>query len=131
MEKILKFSVILMLVLMVVFAYAVGVYFPKNEKEVQKKTISFAVKDVNKVYVSLYDPKDKLLHSERIHPFNPFNPNGRIVKTYNLTPFHDGIYNLVIESNTKIEKYEILVVGETAAIMSDPYSEEYKTFAIK
>ena len=131
MEKILRFSSVLMGVLFALSTYAVGVYYPEKEKEVHKKMVSFAIKDVNKVYVSIYDENNKLLHSECVNPFHPLSRDGKIIRKYNLDPLSDGVYDMVVDSKTKIEKYEIVVAGDVAAIMSDPYLEKYKTVAVK
>ncbi|MNR63815.1 hypothetical protein D3C85_1862480 [compost metagenome] len=62
---------------------------------------------------------------------NPLKSGSKIVKTYDLNPLADGVYYLVADSKTKTVKYEILVVNETATIMSDPLLEVNKTVAVK
>ena len=135
MKKILKLSFVLVVVLiaMNIHAHATGVKFSKSEKASPKKMVTFALNDVNKANVSIYDSNDKLLHKESVYTLNlnPLKADNKIVKSYDLNPLADGVYYLVAESNTKVVKYEILVVNETATIMSDPSSEVYKTVAVK
>ncbi len=113
--------------------HATGIKLFKGEKASPKKMVTFALNDVNKANVSIYDANNKLLHTEHVYTLNlnPLKSDEKIVKTYDLNPLADGVYYLVAESKTKVVKYEILVVNETATIMSDPYSEVYKTVAVK
>jgi hypothetical protein len=133
MKKIVKLSFVLMVVLIAVNTHATGVKISKNEKASPKKMVTFALNDINKANVSIYDANNKLLHTEKVYTLNlnPLKSDDKIVKTYDLNPLADGVYYLVAESKTKVVKYEILVVNETATMMSDPYSEVYKTVAVK
>lgn len=133
MKKILKLIIVIAVVLIAINTRATGVAFSKNEKVSSKKMVTFALHDVNKANVAIYDANDKLLHKEKVYTLNlnPLNSNEKIVKTYDLNPLADGVYYLVAESNSKVLKYEILVVNETVTIMSDPYSVEYKTFVVR
>lgn len=133
MKKIVKLSLVLMVVLIAMNTRATGVKNYKNEKASSKKMVTFALNDINKANVSIYDANNKLLHTEKVYTLNlnPLKSDDKIVKTYDLNPLADGVYYLVAESKTKVVKYEILVVNETATIMSDPYSEVHKTVAVK
>ncbi|MBA0882972.1 MAG: hypothetical protein RLZZ540_441 [Bacteroidota bacterium] len=133
MKKIVKLSFVLMVVLIAMNTRATGVKISKNEKASSKKMVTFAVNDINKANVSIYDANNKLLHTEKVYTLNlnPLKSDEKIVKTYDLNPLADGVYYLVADSKTKTVKYEILVVNETATIMSDPYSEVHKTVAVK
>ncbi|KQB42788.1 MULTISPECIES: hypothetical protein [Flavobacterium] len=133
MKKILNLSIVLVVVLLAMNTRATGHKTAKVEKISSKKMVTFALNDVNKADVSMYDSSNKLLHTEHVYTLNlnPLKSSEKIVKTYDLNPLADGVYYLVAESKTKVEKYEILVVNETATIMSDPYSVEYKTVAVK
>lgn len=133
MKKIVKLSLVLMVVLIAINTHATGVKISKNEKASSKKMVTFALNDINKANVSIYDANDKLLHTEKVYTLNlnPLKSDAKIVKTYDLNPLADGVYYLVAESKTKTVKYEILVVNETATIMSDPYSVVYKTVVVK
>ncbi|MFA9192037.1 hypothetical protein AAGV28_11725 [Flavobacterium sp. FZUC8N2.13] len=133
MKKIVKLSLVVMVVLIAMNTRATGVKISKNEKASSKKMVTFALNDINKANVSIYDANDKLLHTEKVYTLNlnPLKSDTKIVKTYDLNPLADGVYYLVAESKAKTVIYEILVVNETATIMSDPYSEVYKTVAVK
>lgn len=133
MKKILKLSTVLVVVLLAMNIHATGIKISKMEKASPKKMVTFALNDINKANVSIYDANNKLLHTENVYTLNlnPLKSSDKIVKTYDLNPLVDGVYYLVAESNSKVVKYEILVVNETATIMSDPYSEVYKTVAVK
>ncbi|RVT79736.1 hypothetical protein EOD40_01095 [Flavobacterium sufflavum] len=133
MKKILKLSFVLMVVLIAMNTHATGVKISKSEKASSKKMVTFALNDINKANVSIYDANNKLLSTENVYTLNlnPLKSNEKIVKTYDLNPLADGVYYLVAESKTKTVKYEILVVNETATIMSDPYSEVNKMVAVK
>ncbi len=125
MKKILKLSLVLTVVLITVYAHAVGVDFSKVEKNEQKKTVTLALKDMNKIELSIYDENNKLIHTGSV------TSKGKVIKKYDLNALPEGVYVLVAESNAKTTKYEIVVVKETAAIMSDPLSEVYKSVAVK
>lgn len=134
MKKIIKLSFVLMVVLIAMNTRATGVKISKEEgKASSKKMVTFAVNDINKANVSIYDANNKLLHTENVYTLNlnPLKSGSKIVKTYDLNPLADGVYYLVADSKTKTVKYEILVVNETATIMSDPLSEVNKTVAVK
>lgn len=133
MKKIVKLSFVLMVVLIAMNTHATGVKVSKNVKASSKKMVTFAVNDINKANVSMYDANNKLLHTENVYTLNlnPLKSGSKIVKTYDLNPLADGVYYLVADSKTKTVKYEILVVNETATIMSDPLSEVNKTVAVK
>lgn len=133
MKKILKLSIVLMVILIAINTRATGVKISKEEKASSKKTVTFALNDINKANVSIYDANDKLLHTEKVYTLNlnPLKSTDKIVKTYDLNPLADGVYHLVADSKTKTVKYEILVVNGTATIMSDPYVEINKMVAVK
>ena len=133
MKKIVKLSLVLMVVLIAINTRATGVKYSKEIKASSKKMVTFALNDANKASVSMYDSNNKLLHTENVYTLNlnPLKTDSKVVKTYDLNPLADGVYYLVAESNSKVVKYEILVVNETATIMSDPYSETSKLVAVK
>lgn len=120
MKKILKISLVLGIVLLAMNVYAVAVNFSLHNKFRQEKMISFGLEDKDRVKISIYDANDKLIHSENL------TVNGKLVRSYDLNNFSDGVYYLVEESKTKITKYEVLVLSDSATIMSDPLSEVVK-----
>jgi hypothetical protein len=120
MKKILKISLVLGIVLLAMNVYAVAVNFSLHNKFRQEKMISFELEDKDQIKVSIYDANDKLIHSEYVMV------DGKLVRSYDLNNFREGLYYLVEESKTKITKYEVLVVDDSATIMSNPLSEVIK-----
>ena len=120
MKKMLKFSLVIATVLTAMNVSALGNDFSLDVKKGQGKTVTFALNEINKVELSIYDLDNKLIHSENV------NANGNIKRTYDLNALPEGTYFLVAESDTKIAKYEISVVGQTAVLASNAVSEVYK-----
>ncbi|MES2240260.1 MAG: hypothetical protein V4497_08390 [Bacteroidota bacterium] len=120
MKKILKISLVLGVVLLAMNVYAVAVNFSLHSKFRQEKMISFGLDDSNETKISIYDANDKLIHTESLMV------DGKIVRSYDLNNFNEGVYYLVEESKAKTTKYEVLVLNDSATIMSDPLSEVAK-----
>ena len=117
MKKILKISLVTGVVLLAMNVYAVAVNFSFRNEFRQEKMISFGLDDTNQVKISIYDTNEKLIHSESLVV------EGKIVRSYDLNNFDEGVYYLVEESNSKIIKYEVLVLNDSATIMTDPIVE--------
>lgn len=120
MKKILKISLVTGVVLLAMNVYAVAVNFSFRNEFRQEKMISFGLDDTDQVKISIYDTNEKLIHSESLMV------EGKIVRSYDLNNFDEGVYYLVEESNSKIIKYEVLVLNDSATIMTDPIVEEDK-----
>ena len=121
MKKILKISLVLGIVLLAMNVYAVAVNFSLHNKFRQEKMISFGLEDSDVTKISIYDANDKLIHTENVLV------DGKLVRSYDLNNFREGVYYLVEESKTKISKYEVLVLDDSATIMSDPFTVVDKT----
>ncbi|MBD0725719.1 hypothetical protein B6A10_11055 [Flavobacterium sp. L1I52] len=121
MKKILKISLVLGIVLLAMNVYAVAVNFSLHNKFRQEKMISFGLEDSDETKISIYDANDKLIHTENVLV------DGKLVRSYDLNNFREGVYYLVEESKTKISKYEVLVLDDSATIMSDPFAVVDKT----
>lgn len=117
MKKILKISLVTGVVLLAMNVYAVAVNFSFRNEFRQEKMISFGLDDTDQVKISIYDTNEKLIHSESLMV------EGKIVRSYDLNNFDEGVYYLVEESNSKIIKYEVLVLNDSATIMTDPIVE--------
>lgn len=117
MKKILKISLVTAVVLLAMNVYAVAVNFSFRNEFRQEKMISFGLDDTDQVKISIYDTNEKLIHSESLMV------KGKIVRSYDLNNFDEGVYYLVEESNSKIIKYEVLVLNDSATIMTDPIAE--------
>jgi hypothetical protein len=120
MKKILRFGLMLVVALTTINVQAGTVDFTSNVKNEQKKMVTFALNKINTMKLSIYDADDKLIHSESVNSKKDFN------RTYDLKDFPEGTYFLVAESDSKISKYKISVVGETASLATNAISEVYK-----
>ena len=121
MKKILKISLVVGVVLLAMNVYAVAVNFSLRNEFRQEKMISFGLENTDQVKISIFDTNEKLIHSENLMV------NGKIVRSYDLNNFEEGVYYLVEESKSKIIKYEVLVLKDAATIMTDPLEEMDKS----
>jgi hypothetical protein len=121
MKKILKFSLVLAaVVLTAVQAHAGNADFSLDLIKEEGKTVSFSLKEIKKIDLSIYDTNDSLIYQEKVTSEDNIN------RTYDLTALPDGIYFLKAESNLKISKYKIEVVGNKAKLSAYAISEVYK-----
>jgi len=124
MKKILKFSLVVAALLTVMNVSALGNDFSLDVKKVQGKKVTFVLNEVNKVELSILDLDNKLIHSENV------NSKGSVNRTYDLNALPEGTYFLVAESDTKIAKYEISVIGQTAVLGANAVKETYKPMLV-
>jgi hypothetical protein len=103
---------------------ALGKDFSLDVKKVQGKKVTFVFNVANKVELSILDLDDKLIDVENI------NSKGSVSRTYDLNALPEGTYFLVAESDTKIAKYEISVIGQTAVLGSNAVKEMYKPMVV-
>ncbi|MES2573603.1 MAG: hypothetical protein V4572_01550 [Bacteroidota bacterium] len=120
MKKILKFSLVLLVALISMGMHAGTLDFTLNVKKEQGKKVTFALNSMDKVDLSIYDAEEKLIFTEKTE-----SPEG-VYRTYDLKALSDGTYFLEAESDSKIAKYKITVVGNTAILSSHAVSEIYK-----
>ncbi len=120
MKKISKFSLMLGVALLTMNSHASTVDFTLDVKKEQGKMVTFALNNMDNMSLSIYDAEGKLIHSEKVDSRKNIN------RTYDLKSFPGGTYFLEAESDTKISRYEISVVGATATLSSNPVSEVYK-----
>ena len=125
MKKILKFSLVLAaVVLTAVQAHAGNADFSLDLIKEEGKTVSFNLKETKKIDLSIYDTNDGLIYQEKV------TSEENISRTYDLTALPDGIYFLKAESDLKISKYKIEVVGNKAKLSADAISEVYKPILV-
>jgi hypothetical protein len=103
---------------------ALGNDFSLDVKKVQGRKVTFILNEVSKVELSIVDLDNKLIHSENV------NSKGSVNRTYDLNALPEGTYFLVAESDTKIAKYEISVIGQTAVLSSNVVKETYKPMLV-
>jgi hypothetical protein len=121
MKKILKFSLVLVAVaLTAVEAHAGNADFSLDLKKEEGKTVSFTLREIKKIDLSIYDTSDNLIYQEKATSDDDIN------RTYDLTAFPEGVYFLEAESDFKISRYKIEVVGKVAMLSVDAVSEVYK-----
>jgi hypothetical protein len=120
MKKISKFSLMLGVTLLTMNVHAGTVDFSLDVKKEQGKKVTFAINKINKMDLSIYDANDKLIHSESVNSKKNMN------RTYDLNALPEGTYFLEAESDSKISRYEISVVGATASLATGAVSEVYK-----
>jgi hypothetical protein len=121
MKKILKFSLVLAaVVLTIAQAHAGNADFSLDLIKEEGKTVSFSLKEIKKVDLSIYDSNDGLIYQEKV------TSEDDIKRTYDLKALPNGIYFLKAESDLKILKYKIEVVGNKAKLSTEAISEIYK-----
>ncbi|MDD5148890.1 MAG: T9SS type A sorting domain-containing protein [Flavobacterium sp.] len=127
MKKILKFSLVLVVAFTTMNLHAGTVDFTIGVKKEQGKIVTFALENmISTIDLSIYDAEGKLIHSEKV------NSKKNINRTYDLNALPKGTYFLEVESDFKISRYIISVIGETASLSTEPTSEIYKpTFVSK
>jgi hypothetical protein len=103
---------------------ALGKDFSLDIKKVQGKKVTFVFNEANKVELSILDLDDKLIDVENI------NSKGSVSRTYDLNALPEGTYLIVAESDTKIAKYKISVIGQTAVLGSNAVKEIYKPMVV-
>lgn len=121
MKKILKFSLVLATVVLTAGqAHAKNADFSLDLIKEEGKTVSFSLKEIKKVALSIYDINDALIYQEKVTSEENIN------RTYDLKALPNGIYFLKAESDLKISKYKIEVSGNKAQLSADPIFEVYK-----
>ena len=120
MKKISKISLVLVVTLLTMNMHAGTVDFTLDVKKEQGKMVTFALNQTEKIDLSIYDANDKLIHSENVSSKENVN------RTYDLKALPEGTYFLQAESDTKVSRYEISVVGDMASLSGNAVSEVYK-----
>lgn len=120
MKKILKLSLVVVAALTVGNVQATSVDFLLTVEKEQGKTVTFALNQIKNIDLSIYDANEDLISSEKI------SSDGNFKRTYDLKALPEGVYFLKAESEMKIAKYQITVVGNIATLASIPTSEVYK-----
>ncbi len=126
MKKISKLGLMLGVTLLTINMHAGTLDFTLDVKKEQGKMVTFALNKMDKVDLFIYDAEGKMIHSEKVD--SQANTN----RTYDLKSLPEGTYFLEAESDMKISRYQISVVGETASLSTSAISEVYKpTFVNK
>ena len=125
MKNLFKFSLVLGVALVTMNVHASGIDFSLGVKKEQGRVISFVISETNKLDLSIYDTEGKLIHSEIVDSQTVIN------RTYDLNALPEGIYYLVAESEYKISKYKISIVGAIANLSEIAIENELKPIFIE
>jgi hypothetical protein len=127
MKKNLKLSVVCAVLFSGMSTYAIdgGDISNLHVLKANGKTITFALNQVKKASVSIYDKNGTLIYSE--------NASGRdgILRTFSLEEFPEGTYFLEVEDNAKKVRHEIIVTDEVSTLSSKAISSTYKADSAK
>jgi len=125
MKNLFKFSLMLGVALVTMNVHASDVDFSLGVKKEQGRVISFVINETNKLDLSIYDSEGKIIYTENLDPQTVSD------RTYDLKSLPDGVYFLVAESELKLAKYKISVVGKTAELSETPILVEFKPLFMK
>jgi hypothetical protein len=100
--------------------HAGTVDFTLDVKKGQGRMVTFALNQIEKIDLSIYDAEGKMIHSEMV------DSKKNVSRTYDLKDLPDGTYFLQAESELKISKYKISVIGTAATLSENAISEVYK-----
>lgn len=121
MKKILKLSLVCA-VLFTGSTYAIDGNEDFNLHVIRSngKVVTFALNQVKKATITIYDKEGTLIYSE--------NASGRegILRTFNLEEFPEGTYFLEVEDNVKKVKHEITIIDNKTILSSKAFSSVYK-----
>lgn len=119
MKNLFKFSLVLGVALLTMNVHAGAIDFSLGVKNEKGKIITFVLNDAKKLDLSIYDENSRLIHSEKVNSEN-------VIKTYDLSDLPEGVYYLEAESELKISRYKISVVGKSALLSETSISDVYK-----
>ncbi|GAA3771237.1 T9SS type A sorting domain-containing protein [Flavobacterium ginsengiterrae] len=112
MKKNLKLSLVCAVLLSGLSTYAIdgGNAFNLHVLRSNGKMITFALNQVQKASISIYDKNGSLIYSE--------NASGKegILRTFSLEEFPAGTYFLEIEDNFKKARHEITITKESSVL---------------
>ena len=121
MKKILKLSLVCA-VLFTGSSYAIdgNEDFSLHVIRSNGKMITFALNQVKKANLAIYDKEGNLIYSE--------NASGKdgILRTFSLEEFPEGTYYLEVEDNVKKVKHEITITDEATVLSKKAVSSVYK-----
>lgn len=120
MKNILKLSFLAGFMMISASMMAKDGDFSLSFVNVKEKTISFEVKNAEKVSLTVYSDADGELYHEKVEK------PGLAEKFYNFAEMPEGTYYLIAESASKVEKYKIQVERNKVSLDKTPISEVSK-----
>ena len=122
MKKILKLSLVCVVLFTAMSTYAIDGKEDFNLHVIRNngKLITFALNQVKKASLTIYDQDGTLLYSE-----NASGEDG-ILRTFNLEDFPQGTYFLDIEDNVKKVRHEITITDSISTLSRKAISSVYK-----
>jgi hypothetical protein len=126
MKKILKLSLVCAVLLTGMSTYAIDGNDNGNQDfnlhvlKANGKVITFALNQVQKASLSIYDKSGTLIYSE--------NASGKegILRTFSLEEFPEGTYFLEVEDNVKKVRHEIKITDDASVLSNKAVSSAYK-----
>ncbi|MDR7370829.1 secretion protein [Flavobacterium aquidurense] len=123
MKKILKLSLVCAVLFTGMSTYAIDGNEDFNLHVLKRdgKLITFALNQVKKASLAIYDKDGNLIYAE--------NASGKdgILRTFNLEEFPEGTYYLEVEDNVKKVTHEITITDDTSVLSKKAISSVYKS----
>jgi len=120
MKTILKFSLVVLVAMFSLTSYAGNDDFLLNVKNGKGKEISFAVNEIQKAKVTIYDQDHNVVYNETV------TGKGGIIRSYNLEEFPEGVYFLEVETNLKKVTHEIDITSKATTLSRRSIAEVHK-----
>ncbi|MRX40165.1 T9SS type A sorting domain-containing protein [Flavobacterium sp. LC2016-23] len=122
MKKSLKLSLVCAVLFTGMSSYAIdgNEDFNLHVLKANGKVITFALNQVKKANLAIYDNEGTLIYSE--------SASGKegILRTFSLEEFPEGTYFLEVEDNVKKVRHEITVTDGTSVLSKKAVSSVYK-----
>ncbi|PIF33572.1 putative secreted protein (Por secretion system target) [Flavobacterium sp. 9] len=122
MKKILKLSLVCAVLFTGMSTYAIdgNEDFNLHVIKTNGKVITFALNQLKKASLAIYDKDGTLIYSEEA------SGKDGILRTFSLEEFPQGIYFLEVEDNVKKVRHEIVITDDATVLSKKAVSSVYK-----